>query len=130
MSVFNEYQIRQAIESFQKTHPVSFAYDISHFDSKKNVDTITQYINDLCEKAQKDSEMHIIMEMAKQYMNGARPLYMPRLKGHWIRPSNASKRSYRRMCDQCHGISYFCGPTNYPNCPYCLADMRGDNNDK
>ena len=49
-----------------------------------------------------------------------------RPRGKWIRPSNASKRSYRRMCDQCHGISYFCGPVNYPYCPYCLADMRGE----
>ena len=47
-----------------------------------------------------------------------------RPKGKWIRPSNVSKRSYRRMCDQCHEISYFCGPVNYPYCPYCLADMR------
>ena len=23
-------------------------------------------------------------------------------------------------------IVYFCGDGNYPNCPYCLADMRGD----
>lgn len=50
-----------------------------------------------------------------------------RVKGEWIRSSNMSKRSYQRVCNKCHNISYFCGNGNYPNCPYCLADMRGDN---
>ena len=52
-----------------------------------------------------------------------------RPKGKWIKSSNMSKRSYQRVCNQCHHISYFCGDGNYPNCPYCLADMREADND-
>lgn len=50
--------------------------------------------------------------------------YVEPKKGEWIKSSNMSKKSYQRVCDQCHHISYFCGDGNYPNCPYCLADMR------
>lgn len=75
MSIFNEEQIRQAIENFQRTHPVAFAYDISHFDNEESLETIRSEIDRLSEKAEKDSEMHIIFEMAKQYLNGARPSY-------------------------------------------------------
>lgn len=91
-----------------------------------------QYRIKFFNKSDFDKAMLIIdsVPAAEERAKGTKLLYMPRLKGHWIRPSNTSKRSYRRMCDQCHGISYFCGPINYPNCPYCLADMRGDDNDK
>ena len=49
-----------------------------------------------------------------------------RPKGKWLKSSNMSKRSYQRLCSNCKHIVYFCGDGNYPNCPYCLADMRGD----
>lgn len=75
MSIFNEEQIRQAIENFQRTHPVSFAYDIHHIRDEESLDIIKRTIDDLCEKAGRDSEMHIIMEMAKAYLDGAKPSY-------------------------------------------------------
>lgn len=46
----------------------------------------------------------------------------PRPQGEWVH--NRSKRSYRRMCTNCYNISYFCGDGDYPNCPYCGANMR------
>ena len=75
MSIFNEEQIRQAIDGFQKAHPVAFAFDIHHIRDDESLDIIKRTIDDLCEKAERDSEMHISMEMAKQYMNGVRPSY-------------------------------------------------------
>lgn len=51
-----------------------------------------------------------------------------RPKGKWLKSSNMSKRSYQRLCSNCKHIVYFCGDGNYPNCPYCLADMRGEEN--
>lgn len=52
------------------------------------------------------------------------PTVEERPQGEWIKLSNMSKRSYQRVCNQCHNISYFCGNGNYPNCPYCLAEMK------
>lgn len=47
-------------------------------------------------------------------------------KGKWIRANNWSTRSYQRMCNKCLNIVYFCGKGNYPRCPYCLAEMEGE----
>lgn len=75
MSIINEDQIRQAIDNFQRTHPVAFRYDVSHIDSEESLGIISKVIDTYIEKAQKDSEVHIICEMAKAYLNGARPSY-------------------------------------------------------
>lgn len=56
------------------------------------------------------------------------PTIEERPKGKWLKSSNMSKRSYQRLCSNCKHIVYFCGDGNYPNCPYCLADMRGEEN--
>lgn len=53
---------------------------------------------------------------------------LDRPKGKWLKSSNMSKRSYQRLCSNCKHIVYFCGDGNYPNCPYCLADMKGEEN--
>ena len=55
--------------------------------------------------------------------------YVEPKKGKWIKLKNMTKRSYQRVCSQCYNISYFCGDGNYPNCPYCLADMREADNE-
>lgn len=55
--------------------------------------------------------------------------YMEEKKGKWIKLRNTSKRSYQRFCSNCHNISYFCGEGNYPNCPYCLAEMKEGENE-
>ena len=125
MSIFNVELIKQTIENFQRTHPAAFAYDISHFDSKENVDSITHFINDLCEKAQKDTEMHIIMEMAKQYMNGARPSYGEPKKGVWL--YNYRNKRYR-TCSAC-GYTFSCQKIqhNARYCQMCGARMETDN---
>lgn len=63
---------------------------------------------------------------AEAYQTGYEEGKNERPKGKWLKSSNMSKRSYQRLCSNCKHIVYFCGDGNYPNCPYCLADMRGD----
>ena len=58
------------------------------------------------------------------------PTVEERPHGVWIMSDNMTKRTYRRICNQCFHISYFCGKGNYPNCPYCLADMREADNEQ
>ena len=60
------------------------------------------------------------LELAIKALEEERP------KGEWLKSSNMSKRSYQRLCSNCKHIVYFCGDGNYPNCPYCLAEMRGE----
>lgn len=65
---------------------------------------------------------------AEAYQTGYEEGKNERPKGKWLKSSNMSKRSYQRLCSNCKHIVYFCGDGNYPNCPYCLADMRGEEN--
>lgn len=114
MSIFNEDQIRQAIDRFQETHPVSFAFDIHHIRDEESLDIIKRTIDDLCEKAERDSEMHIIMEMAKQYMNGAKPSY-DRKEGEWITIKFARKDL---NCPEKSKLDFV-------QCPFCETIHQG-----
>jgi hypothetical protein len=74
MSVFDENQIRQAIEKYQRAHhPIDYAVDVSHINSEDSLNMIKSEVEKLVEKMQKDADMYIICEMAKQYLNGAKP---------------------------------------------------------
>ena len=65
------------------------------------------------------------VEGIREWIDNAPTVEPERPQGEWVKTVNMTKRSYQRMCDNCHNIVYFCGKGNYPNCPYCLADMKG-----
>lgn len=65
-------------------------------------------------------------DMGEEALKFCAHLLEERPKGKWLKSSNMSKRSYQRLCSNCKHIVYFCGDGNYPNCPYCLADMKGE----
>ena len=111
MSVFNEGQIREAIESFQKSHPIGFGIDIAHIDSLESLEAMKNEIDGYIRKAEKDSEIYIICEMAKQYLNGARPSYELRNEGEWIMIWE----------DAPQGLDVFAPSYCYEGCSVCKA---------
>lgn len=80
-------------------------------------------INDVCNNCKN----YLICENKHYNIEKPCDFYMEEKKGKWIRLNNTSTRSYKRVCNKCNKISYFCGEGNYPNCPYCLAEMEADN---
>ena len=52
-------------------------------------------------------------------------LYKPIKKAHWEIDSN-DKYRHRRYCSNCNQTNSW---GEVPFCPWCGADMRGDNND-
>lgn len=83
-------------------------------------DSVSQYYGTY------STDMLNMWGLFKDYLINNAPTVEERLKGKWIKPSNTSTKSYQRMCNRCHNIAYFCGNGNYPNCPYCLAEMEAD----
>lgn len=122
MSVFNEDQIRRAIDNFQKSHP-PFAFfdniDVSHIKDEESLNIIKDKVDVLCKKAEKDHEMYVIMEMAKAYLNGAKPVYNAEREEYWweIVEPNRSLIEINRVnsivrCPKCKtirlGMTYYC----------------------
>lgn len=124
MSTFNIEQIRQAIDSLQKIHPCNGVFDVTKIDNENGVDAIKNVIDKYIEKAMKDTEIYLICEMAKQYLNGARPTY-ERPTGEWIKADIVTFGSlydliYKCSICNCHKN----GKTNY--CPNCGAKMKSE----
>lgn len=117
-------EARQAIEKYQKEHPVPFpcnTVDVTAISSKEGADIITQTIEKISKQIDKDTELWCICEMAKMYMQGVRPVYPVRPHGKWeYKTITDDYRVYGR-CSNCLQRKRI---DNY--CPNCGADMRGD----
>jgi hypothetical protein len=72
--------IRRAIDRFQKEHPCHFTFDVTLFDNGTDFTGIQRAIDMVAKKCQEDADIHIICEMAKLYLEGVRPMVMPKPK--------------------------------------------------
>lgn len=67
--------IRKAIEKYQREHFDGTFYDVTAFDKKADIDVITDAINKISKRYIEEQEFVVICEMAKKYLEGAKPLY-------------------------------------------------------
>lgn len=44
--------------------------------------------------------------------------------GKWYKPSDWTRKTYKRLCTNCQDVAYFCGTGNYKFCPNCGAKME------
>ena len=116
MSIFNIEQIRQTIDSIQKKHPAYGFFDVTKINDENAVVFIKNEIDKYMAKATQDTDIYIICEMAKQYINGVRPTVEERPTGEWLEDSG------NIACSHCHTIWLY-RRTNY--CPNCGAKMKG-----
>lgn len=67
-------QIREQIDKFQKSHPQKAIFDVTHLTDSfpSEMDLLIQKI---IKHEMDNTEMYIICELAKAYLEGARPTY-------------------------------------------------------
>ena len=118
----SEEEIRKAIERVQKEHPCPFyneVYDPTKIDSFNSISILNKEIDRVAKKFQDDGEIYIICEMAKLYLQGARP-EVPATYGVWI--DHYGKDNPNFFVCECS----LCGKTydvKYNYCPNCGAMM-------
>ena len=75
-------EIRKAIDRLQIEHPCNIAYDPIAFVNMEAVNTIKGCIDQLAKRMVEDTEINIICEFAKLYLEGAKPT-VDRPRGEW-----------------------------------------------
>ena len=65
--------IKKAIDKLQADHPCHFAYNPTIFESMENVNSLSHAIDMVAKRMGEDSEINIICEFAKLYLEGVRP---------------------------------------------------------
>ena len=125
MTNFTREQIAKAIDKYQTEHPLfaPMMYDVTSLPDIESADCITNEIRKYQDKIAEDTEMWLICEMAKMYMQGVVPHYAVERKGHWIEDTDEHDRYRYFKCDVCNGLTKY-HTTNF--CPNCGADMRGN----
>lgn len=81
-------EIRKAIDRLQAEHPCGIAYDPTAFVNMEAVNTIKEFVDKIARRMMEDTEINIICEFAKLYLEGVRPMVMR--KQEWIPCSERS----------------------------------------
>ena len=117
----NKDEIRKAIDRLQDEHPCHFAYNPTTFESMENVNSLSHAIDMVAKRMGEDSEINIICEFAKLYLDGVKPtVYRPH--GEWIVQRNKQGLHIYSVCSNCN-VPYL--DTDFPNfCPNCGARMK------
>ena len=118
MNNFDKDQINKAINKFQEKHPQMVWHDVTKIKDVEYIDTISSQIEIIARKFQEDTDMYIICEMAKKYLEGARPVYPVRPQGEWVVDEFG-----RKICGKCQFPFAEFQSNNY--CSLCGADCRG-----
>jgi len=102
-------------------------HDVTKIKDEESIDIIRSQIDIIARKIQEDTEMYIVCEMAKKYLEGARPVYYKeRPTGKWTRGYDGC--SHYLFCSECNHsrqIEYYYGEIVYPKfCEDCGAKMK------
>lgn len=71
-------ELKRSIEKYKKEnikHKPDFSFDVTEINGLDGVNMVSQTISKILEDVSKDTELYIICEMAKAYIDGARPVY-------------------------------------------------------
>ena len=129
MTEINKDEIRKAIDKLQAEHPCHLDYYPTTFESMENVNSLSHAIDMVAKRMDEDSEINIICELAKLYLEGVRPTVEPK-QGEWIRhilSIECSVCKEKFFCsdkeENCQDYEP-CNDFNFNFCPNCGADMR------
>ena len=91
-------EIRRAIDRLQAEHPCGIAYDPTAFVNMEAVNTIKECVDKIARRMMEDTEINIICEFAKLYLEGAKPTIIEKPHGEWI--FHKYDKDYE--CSNCH----------------------------
>ena len=114
MSEISKEEIRKAIDRLQDEHPCYFTYDPTRMDSLESADVLKRAVDTVSQRMNEDSEIHVICEFAKLYLDGARPV-IERPHGKWIDTGEAIGDDVEAKCSIC-GEELFWYANYCPNC--------------
>ena len=100
-------EIKRSIEKFKEEHikyKPDCLYDVSEIDGLDGVNMISKTINKILKDTEKDTELYIICEMAKAYVDGAKPVY----RAKRYKPVTLVKEKYKinAVYDECEMLYY------------------------
>ena len=102
--------IKKAIDKLQADHPCHFAYNHTSFGSIEDVNAISHAVDMVALRMQKDSEINIICELAKLYLEGVRPT-IEHKQSEWTAEGN---------CKNCgEHAPFWCMASTYHTTPFC-----------
>lgn len=124
-------EIRKAIDRLQAEHPCGIVYDPTVFVNMEAVNTIKECVDKIARRMMEDTEINIICEFAKLYLDGVRPA-IERPHGEWIKVEFRTQEeklfygdAYR--CSRCKVISDTHGSAPYcENCGASMVKEAGD----
>ena len=119
-------EIRRAIDRLQIEHPCNIAYDPIAFANMEAVNTIQRCIDQIAKRMAEDTEINIICEMAKLYLEGVKPT-TERPHGEWIESKERTEHFYCSECVQQgkYGNWRELFDFKYNFCPNCGSRMNG-----
>lgn len=107
---FDKNQIRAQIDKFQKIHPQNKIFDVTQL-TVSGPSEIDMLIQKVIEHEMNNTEMYIICEMAKAYLEGAAPTYP---KPHLTCKDCRHRDPEDRKCD--------CGRLERAECFFPVSD--------
>jgi len=107
---FDKNQIREQIDKYQKAHPQKVIFDVTQLNVS-GPSEIGMLIQSVITQEMKNSEMYIICELAKAYLEGAVPTYP---KPHLTCKDCRHRDPEDRKCD--------CGGLERAGCDFSVSD--------
>lgn len=124
-------EIRRAIDRLQAEHPCGIAYDPTAFVNMEAVNTIKKCVDKIARRMMEDTEINVICEFAKLYLDGVRPA-IERPHGEWIHEEEYDYldenvvEHFHIKCSNCGFLHdcFDCHTAQYNFCPNCGARME------
>ncbi len=121
-------EIRRAIDRLQAEHPCGIAYDPTAFVNMEAVNTIKECVDKIARCMMEDTEINIICEFAKLYLEGVRPT-IERPHSEWLPMITKDDYGEQVLGYKCKRCGWLKPHDKMPFCENCGAKMEAGDPD-